>query len=240
MQELKEFGLSDNEITIYLTLLKTGSSTANRIAQITGLKRSTTYDNLALLVNKGIVSTVMKDKVYFYESANPIKIVHLLEEKKERIEKIVPELLKLKESISEKTGVTYFEGKKGVLTVLNDILDEGKELWFYGSRTMALISLKHYPENFIQKRAEKGIKLSAILAEEDRNDPVYEDKKIFKLSQLRFIDKFNKIDTNVFIYSDRVAFMTSNENPVGIIIKNKEVLQQQKKIFQIIWKMSKK
>ena len=40
--ELREFGLSENEIKAYLTLLKTGVSTANRIAEITGIKRSTT------------------------------------------------------------------------------------------------------------------------------------------------------------------------------------------------------
>lgn len=240
MKELKEFGLSDNEITIYLTLLKTGSSTANRIAQITGLKRSTTYDNLALLNSKGIVSNAMKDNVNYYESANPKKIVHLLEERKERIEKILPELLSMRESISEKTGVTYFEGKKGVLTVLNDILDEGKELWFYGSRKMALLSLKHYPENFIQKRADKNIKLRAILAGEDKKDPVYKNKKIFRLSSLKFLKEFDQIGTNVFIYSDRVAFMTPSENPVGIIIKNKEILKQQKTLFEIFWKMAKK
>ena len=56
---LKDFGLSDNETTVYLALLKIGNSTANRVAEITGLKRSTTYDNLNLLASKGIVSTII-------------------------------------------------------------------------------------------------------------------------------------------------------------------------------------
>jgi sugar-specific transcriptional regulator TrmB len=240
MEELKEFGLSDNEITIYLTLLKTGTSTANRISQITGLKRSTTYDNLSLLITKGIVSGVTKEKVHYFESANPKKIVHLLEEKKEKIQKIIPELLKLKECIGKKTGVTYFEGKKGVLTVLNDILDEKKDLFFYGSRKMALIAFKHYPENFIQKRADKKIKLKAILAREDRGDVAYKDKKVFSLSELRFLDDLDKVLTNVFIYSDRVAFMSSSENPVGVIIINQEILAQQKLVFNILWKLAKR
>jgi HTH-type transcriptional regulator, sugar sensing transcriptional regulator len=239
MEELKEFGLSENEITIYLTLLKTGSSTANRISQITGLKRSTTYDNLSFLVNKGVVSTINKDNVNYFEAADPKKLIYLLEEKKERIQKIIPGLLKIKESISEKTGVTYFEGKKGVLTVLNDIIEQKRELWFYGSRKMALLALKHYPENFIQKRAERGIELRALLAAQDRGDPTYLDKKIFKLSNLKFLKGLNDITTNVFIYGDRVALMTSSENPVGIIIRNKEIINQQKILFEILWKTAK-
>ncbi len=237
-EELKEFGLSENEIVIYTALLKTGLTSANRIAKLTGLKRSTTYDNLALLTNKGIVSTIMKDRVNYYEAADPSKILKLLEEKKEKINKIIPKLKALKESIKERTGVTFFEGKKGVITVLNDILDEGKELWFYGSRKMAVIAMQHYPENFIQKRAKQRIVLKAVLADEDRGDPAYKDKHIDSLSKLKFSKDLNGISANIFIYSNRVALITSGENLIGVIIKNKEIVEQQKRVFNILWSKS--
>lgn len=239
-EELRQFGLSENEITLYLALLKSGNSTANRLAELTGLKRSTAYDNLYLLTNKGIASMSMKDGVQYYEAAEPQKIVDLMEEHKERMLKIIPKLESLKGSIGERTGVTFFEGKKGVLTVLNDIIDEKKPLWFYGSRKKALLALQHYPENFLQKRAEHGISLKAVLGDEDKNDPSYESKKIMKLSEIRFSKELNRISANVFIYSDRVAFMTSTENPVGIIIRNKEIIEQQKTIFTIFWNSAKK
>jgi sugar-specific transcriptional regulator TrmB len=239
-EELKEFGLSGNEIETYIALLKTGLASANKIAKITGIKRSTTYDNLTLLTSKGIASTIMKDRVNYYEAADPNKIIRLLDEKKEKIKKIVPKLRSLKESIIEKTGVTFFEGKKGAITVLNDILDERKELWFYGSRKKALIAMQHYPENFIQKRADHKIQLKAVLAEEDRKDPAFRERKVKSLSKLKFLKALNGSSTNVFIYSDRVAMITSGENLVGIIIKNKEVVEQQKSIFNVLWKTSKR
>ena len=83
--ELKEFGLSDNEVKVYLTLLKTGISTANRISELTGVKRSTTYDTLKLLAVKGIISTHIKEGKNFFESAHPSKILELLKYKEERI-----------------------------------------------------------------------------------------------------------------------------------------------------------
>ena len=219
-EELQEFGLSANEITLYVTLLKTGKTTANRLAKITGMKRSTIYDNLNLLINKGVISSFTKDNVLFFESADPHKLVYILEDKKKKIEKIIPELQKIKETIQEKTGVTFYEGKRGVLSVLNDIIEQKKELWFYGSRKMALIAFKHYPENFIQKRAEEKIRLKAVLAQEDRGDPIYQIKNISKLSNIKFSKDLNQISSNTFIYGDRVAFMTSEDNPVGIIITN--------------------
>ena len=239
-EELKELGLSENEIKIYTELLKTGTTTANRIAKLTGVKRSTTYDNLNLLVNKGLVSSIVQDKVKYYEAIDPKKIIRIMDEKKEKLSRVVEKLSLLKEVNKYEGGASFYEGKKGVITILNDILDEKKELWFYGSRKMALNAFKHYPENFIQKRADKNIKLKAVLAEEDSNDPVYKDKKIFKLSDIRFLKELNQISADVFIYGNRIAFLTCSDNPVGIIIRNKEVLEQQKIIFNLLWKISKK
>ena len=80
----------------------------------------------------------------------------MLEERKKRIQKILPQLIDLREKRSEKTGVTYFEGKKGVIKILNDIFDGKGELIFFGSLKTAMTSLKHYPESFADKIAEKA------------------------------------------------------------------------------------
>src|SRR3989338_5484558 len=228
--ELREFGLSENEIKAYLTLLKTGVSTANRIAEITGIKRSTTYDTLKILVTKGIIGTYIKEGKNFFECATPKKLVELLRYKQERIEKILPKLESLQKTIPKRSTVSFFEGKKGVLTILNDILDTKQQFLFYGSRKSALQALSHYPENFIQKRADKGIKLKAVLAEEDRNDPIYQDQKVKKLSKLRFLKELNNSEANTFIYGNKVGIMSSGEELVGLIIESPSIVKQQKRI----------
>ncbi|MBS3167672.1 hypothetical protein J4216_00930 [Candidatus Woesearchaeota archaeon] len=237
---LKEFGLSENEINTYVELLKAGVSTANRVAKLTGIKRSTTYDNLNLLINKGLVSSIIREKVTYYESIDPKKIVRLMDEKKDKLIKIVTELSALKESNKEQSGVSFFEGKRGVITILNDILDEKKEFWFYGSRKQAMIALQAYPDNFVLKRAEAGLNLKAVMSEDDRGDPAMNDKKVYALSKIKFLKDLNQVSTNVFLYGDKVAFMTSGENVVGIIIKNKEIVEQQRTIFGLLWKVAKK
>lgn len=235
-EELKEFGLSDNESEVYVALLKAGTATANKIAKITGIKRSTTYDNLNLLINKGLVSMITKDNVHLYEAAEPKKINRILQERKDKISRIIPQLQSLKETAKSKAGVTFYEGKKGVITILNDILDEKKPLLFYGSRKTALVALQNYPENFIQKRADSKIPLRAVLALEDKGDPTYKDRKIKKYSKTKFLKELNKINTQVFIYSDKVAFMNSGSSLSGLIAKDKSLVEHQKLIFNMLWK----
>lgn len=238
-QELREFGLSDNEIKVYLTLLKAGVSTANRIAELTGIKRSTTYDTLRLLAAKGIVSTHSKESKNYFECAPPRKLLEQLEYKEEKLQAILPKLEGLQGSIPTRSSVAFFEGKKGVLAILNDVLDTGQPFLFYGSRKSALYALQHYPENFIQKRAEMGIKLKAVLAEEDRLDPVYDSPKIKSKSELRYLTALNSAEANTFIYGTKVAFMSSGEDLSGVIIESTSILKQQKRIFELLWKVAK-
>jgi len=240
MKELTAFGLSTHESEIYIALLKAGMVTANRIATITGLKRSTTYDNLALLMNKGIVSQTIIDNVHNYQAADPEKLVRILEERKDAVQKILPKLNEMKEQISERSGVSYFEGKKGAVSVLSDIFEETDELLFYGSRKMARDVLTHYPESFAKKRTELGIRLRAVLAEEDRPDPFYKEPEAKRLSKVRFSKELDGLTANVFVYNGKVSFLTSTENIAGFIVKNKDIFLQQKKIFDILWDNAKK
>lgn len=235
IEELKEFGLSDNEITVYTTLLKTGTTTANRLAAISGMKRTTVYDTLNALILKGIVSTFTKDDVRNFKASDPKKIIDLLEEKKKRIERVIPELQNMREIIKEKNGVTYFEGKKGVITVLNDILDQKpKDLVFIGSRKMAKIPLKHYPENFVRKRVEKNIPITGILAYEDKQDKFLQESGAESISDFVYKKEINATLSDIFIYGDKVAFITNIEDTAGVIIKNKEIAKMMKLIFSLL------
>lgn len=232
---LKEFGLTDNEITIYLTLIKTGSTTANRVSSLTNIKRSTTYDTLQSLILKGIISVTLQGRVMFYQSADPEKLVYLLDERKKRIQKFLPDIKKLKLVSKNKSGVVYYEGRKGVVTVLNDIFDTApKKFIFVGSRQMAKVPLKHYPDNFVRKRVEHKLFAKGILAQEDEIDSFVDDAKAEKLSDFKYSKKLNGASADMFIYGDKVSFFTNKEDPAGIIISNKEIADFMRIIFSML------
>lgn len=229
--ELKAFGLSDNEITTYITLLKTGTSTANRIAKLSEIRRSTTYDSLNALVRKGLAAQFTKEKVLFFKAAEPNKIVELLDQRRQRIQKIIPELEQMQGQDKEQSGVVFFEGMKGVITALQDILDSGNDFLWFGSRKKAQKTLSFYPDNFTQKRIEKKISTKAILAEEDKNQKIIKEHKYRQFSKIKFSKRLNGIKTVVFIYGDKVTFLNCTDNPSAIIIRNKALVEHQKRIF---------
>src|SRR3989344_7899 len=102
-QALQKIGLTDSEIKVYLTLLKTGPVTTGVITKETKLHKSRVYECLNRLIEKGLVGFVVKDFAKYFSATHPERLLDYLDERKkqidaekEEIRKIIPELLKEK------------------------------------------------------------------------------------------------------------------------------------------------
>src|SRR5437868_1080631 len=77
---LLNLGFGKKEAGVYLALLELGKRTVSPIARNAGINRTTTYDILDTLVNKGLASVSGKEPVQEYVAESPDKIMRLLEE----------------------------------------------------------------------------------------------------------------------------------------------------------------
>ena len=66
---LENVGFSPNEIKVYLTLNENGSTKAGRISKLAKIDRSSCYNALKLLQEKGLVSYVMIGQVKWFQVA---------------------------------------------------------------------------------------------------------------------------------------------------------------------------
>ena len=114
---LKEAGLTEGEIKVYLALLELGSSTTGPIIEKSRIARSIVYQILNKLEQKGLVSHVTKAKRKHYQAAEPNKILEyiderekLLEENRKKVERLLPELL-LKQKMAPKSETNMYLGQ---------------------------------------------------------------------------------------------------------------------------------
>ena len=91
-QTLMDLGLSQNESKIYISLLETGSTSATKIAQKSGVHRVNVYDSLTKLKEKGLVSELSSEGKKNYQASPPQALKNILKEKEIRLNKIIPEL----------------------------------------------------------------------------------------------------------------------------------------------------
>jgi HTH-type transcriptional regulator, sugar sensing transcriptional regulator len=236
---LREYGLSENEIKVYLTLMKMRDENVQNIAKNSGLPRTTTYHLLESLEHKGLVSFVVKESKKYFQVAKPKKLVEMLEEKKKIIQEVIPELTALHGTIKEKPNVKIYEGLKGVRSILKDVLEEKKTIYHYGDIvSMQKVFLHAFPQ-YIKERIKKKIQIKIICKKEKQHEELLKNAKN-ELREFVFAPKGFEFKTSVFIYANKVAIFSIKHEPYYVILmENEDFYDTQKNFFDMTWKLSK-
>lgn len=239
LQTLEKYGFEPREATIYLQLLKSGISTANQISKETNILRQTVYEILDKLISKGVVITTIKNKVKSFEAKSPEILNTLLEEKKELVDNIIPELQALQTQKYAHHKVELFEGVSGLKAIYKQLVeDQPKELLEFGNtKEFEKILEFYFVQNYMQKRIFNKTKLRLITEPDSKNKEKYgTNKKAFR--QTKYNKNLKHTKTATYIYNNKVIMLTFEEKPTGMIIENKEFATTQKILFEELCKNS--
>ena len=239
-EELRDFGLSDNEIEIYLALIQKGELGPTEIAKQTGFARSYVYDILRRLQEKGLVSTIVKNQKRNYVAISTKQLIEISKQRLISIEKVTNELEALRSTQKGNIHAELQTGKYVFRTLLNDILihlKKGDEALWYGIDDEFLISsdktIKERLNLYLTKIVNAGITERLIVREGIKKIPQA------KTTKYRFLPK-DTIGNLAFIaYADRLAILLWGQPNYLIFIINKEVSISYRNQFEILWKTAK-
>ncbi len=234
-EELKEYGLTEKEAKLFLVCLKTGEATANRLAELIDIPRSTVYDLLQKLLNKGLISTTIKGSKAYFIANNPKVLLKSLDDKRYKIERIIPQLLNIQNQIHEKPIAEIYEGRKGVIFALDSVLNNAKSIKLIGSRKNAINVIEYHPDNFIAKRIEKKIPIKQIL----EDSPEARKLKSLKYSKVKYLESIKNSKNVIFIYNDTVINLILGPELSVIKIQSIEYAESQEILFDEMWKNAK-
>ena len=232
---LKELGLTESESKVYLALLELGPSLAGSISRKTGIHRRNIYDITERLIKKGLIGYIVKNNRRLFEAASPNVFLDIIKERESQINSILPEMLGYYKKTKEKQETNFYKGKEGLKTVFQDQLEDNneKEILILGASSSAFEILPFYFKWYDEDRIKKKIK-ARIIASEELNNKI-------PLSEIKYLPQKYANPLAVNMYKDKVAIILwSKENPLAIVIKNKEILEGYRKYFELMWKIAKK
>lgn len=238
---LKQLGLSDKEIRVYLALLHDGPSSVRTLATAAEVNRGTTYDILKTLIKRGLVSYYHQDTHQYFLAEDPEKLngflrdrIQELEESKHDVEKIIPELKSVYDRAEDKPVVKYYQGSKGVRTVLNDVLDvmseaEDREYYVYSASDIRQHLYEGFP-NFAKERVKRKIKCKVIA--------VGSGGQLWGMDERRWLSKTEGSPTYMIIYHKKLCLISLDKHgqPIAMIVSDPGLYQTNKMIFEQLWK----
>lgn len=237
LEALENLGLTKNQVKIYISLLKLGEATAQSIMKESGLHRSRVYDSLENLCEQGIVSFVVRDFKKYFQAIEPEKLVEFLEEKKEALVQIIPELKKIEGMKKEEINAQVYKGKEGLKAIHYEMIKEGKEIFVLGAKGLIFSDMPYFIDNFEKQRIKKKIKMHCLWDDEDAKKR--SDKQA--LVEGRILPQGFSSNGVVNIFGNKVATVLWKEKyPSGFVIDNKDIADSYRKWFNLIWKIAKK
>jgi sugar-specific transcriptional regulator TrmB len=243
-EKLIKLGLSKNEANIYLFLLKNPNITTGLIIKETGISNSRVYESLNSLISKGLVTYVIQKDGKYFNAAPPEKFLEKEEERKKRVEELVPELKKLKLDKEFKTNTMVFEGFEGFKTAFKKIIDdcpreETIHILGFSEQPYATESLRTFLTNMNLKSAQKKHKLK-ILLDNSVKETLGNDREKEKNTEVRYMPKGYISPGAIDVFDNYVYIFLWEEKPFVFMIKNDKIAESFKQYFNFLWKMASK
>ncbi len=237
IRALKELGLSETESKIYLILMKRGSSTIWDISQESGIYRSNVYNALNRLTDKGLVSSIEKNKKRFFEGVNPKILLRLVEKKRAAAEGLIPRLNVLKE-FSDENKAQIYNGTKAFMELLYNFLEYKEPILVYGIPKTAPKILKTYITKFHKKRIARKIKMLHIYNHNAQDRIKFLNSMTFTKARWLPTKLDSKVSTN--ICGKEVVLSLWEKHVWSVRIVNKDIAEAYKKYFYLLWDLAKK
>lgn len=252
---LFDLGLTKNEVTIYITLLKRGPSSAYELSKLSGIYRVHVYDKLEQLIEKGLVTYVIVGRRKTYQAASPVKILDLIEERKRKLdqqrneaEREIKHLIEFVNIQKSDTTVEVFRGNEGLKFFIKDVLRVCSVLSKKPTAREVLITgiddKRYYeaipafmPQYF---REAKRIGIIERVITLHKKGIFRFDKKTAPTTYYRFLDGKQFNPTNTFVYGSKVALVCWGTPVTVIMIENKLMADTYRDHFEHLWKIAKK
>lgn len=247
-QGLKDFGLDQTQIDIYLACLKLGKAKVQTIADEAGQKRTSIYEHLKKLEVLGLIRLIKEKRTQFFIPEPPKKLLEILKNREIKIESILPFLMSTYNSSQDgKPSMEYFSGKAGLITIYEDILTTTDKMYYYFAsfdEREDIVSMKYFEDWTYRRIAlkidHKGLRSHQMKKMEAKWPKIFTDQGPHVLREYRYLPEDIKLPVRIYMYDKKVAILSLRGENWGIIIHSPDLNTALMSLFWFIWEKSEK
>jgi sugar-specific transcriptional regulator TrmB len=232
---LSRLGLSDTEREVYKYLFQNGKCSVVGIAKALSLHRPHLYRVLELLLDRGLVLTVIEGKRKQFVAAPPERVSDLFADLAQEMDEALPVLTREYAKSQETPTITHHEGRSGVTGIFADLVEStkrGETFYRYSSEKDLSHTNTYLPRDYRKKRDEKKLERFVITAPR-----IGKGKKVRMERAMKYIPEgFDLFDQDIIelIYAHKVAFIDLNTES-GFVIESAPLADFHKKLFRLLY-----
>ena len=246
---LSLFHLKPTEMELFERILENGAVSATELAREASITRTSVYDYLTRLKERGLITQTLKGGVRKYSVEPPEKIQILLAEQEKNLALAQEAIVDLKNVYGKsqtrmKPFLQLFEGREELQQMMKDLL-------LYQNITVRVywpildvikLLTPRFIEEFHRERVKRNITLKTIWPR--TQIPSLKQYSFLKVGdqnkrEVRLAQKGVDFSLGYTLYENKVRFISSSRESFGFLITSNEFAQMMKGQFDIIWESSK-
>lgn len=242
--DLEFLGFTNEETKVYLTCLEFGELPISTISKITKIWRVNLYYHSQRLVDKWYLSFYQKNWIKIFVAENPQIFINKEKEKLNIANKVFPELLAILSKSSNRPKIQFFEWENWIKTIFERFLiQKNSEIVTFSNfeRVNEFFKNNDFLENHFDNRIKSNIK-TRFISPKTKVSEDFVKKILLNNISSNLLEVFLIPSSNFFfsseisIFSNSIAILNLNkENPIWVLIENKELYDTQKAIFDLAW-----
>lgn len=238
---LEGIGLSRGEAKVYLALLEAGQSTSGPIVKRSGISSSKVYEILGKLMEKGLVSTVVKNGKKNFSAIEPRKLLEYLDEReaelgkqKDELKRMLPYFLERKAEAGKEQNAEVAYGFKGLVGLANRLIEGSKKgdeyvfFSFYTKHPEKHEKVFNFYREFDYVRKKRGLVVKGIVPNELKE--MTGERKYTKICYVDF-----PVPTNLSVCGNKVLMTPWEDEPVTILIHSRQLAESFRRYFYSIF-----
>jgi sugar-specific transcriptional regulator TrmB len=234
VQALTNLGINEKQAKVYLASLELGSATVRELSEKSGVKRTSIYNFLEDLKQKGLITEIKeKDKILLI-AEDPHIVVERAKKQMNEVESVLPDLMSVFSQPGNKPKVKYYEGLDGIKKAYDDIITTGETIYGYSDWEQMFATMPdEWPWQVPERRVERKIKAYYI----GKDGPWGKKVKAKDKEQMRQtkLVKDIKLDTEINIYGKKVAMISYRRPYAAVIVEDRAIAESMRSIWQIVW-----
>lgn len=238
LQILKDVGLEENEASVYLTALSLGPTTVLKISKNSGLKRTTVYGVIEALKHKGLMSIELAGLKQLYRAENPERLEIILENKKREFSSKLPDFMALYKLEGGESSIKYYSGLKSMkqiyLDTLNDVKSGDEYLIITNQKKWFELDPDFWMKEYIEERAKLPCKTRLLSQDSDLAREHQKFQRNFN-EEFRIFAEGISINIDMVITPNKIIIVDLLPPLTTLVIENKNIIELQKQMFEILW-----
>ena len=248
LETLEKIGLSKAEIKVYISLLELGSVPSGSIVTETEFRKSTVYESIRRLQEKGLVSHIIKNGMKYFEATEPERIIDFIQEQKRKLnetetqaKELIIELKKGFDILKPHAEAHVLVGIEGFKTMRRDVLRNAKgEHLLLGAISREDEVMPGFFDDWNKQRQKKKVHLRILHKESAREKAMSKKGFMGRYFETKFLPEELESPPIINIYGDRVVNVLWKKNyPLCFLLINKEIADSYRKYFEYLWDLAK-